>query len=274
MHAPPASPESASDVEDMSSVKRDIFGAGAAAGSTTPPEPTLFPPSSFLGDTFQGTQSTEIRCSVCGSISSRLEKFWSLSLSLASYKGTNAPSCVRRSERSARRSRSSRGKASKAEATASDAGPTPSLLDLLKETTATESLERENRYFCDKCNCKCEAERKTRLHHVPEVLVVRTCAFPQSILLLLHACIRASCVRSCEINQWRSTGACSFSYFIDPRTRRFILIEPFGLLMVENTRSRHMCSFRWMALIFPISAQRKHRRLLVGEGFHIHSRPW
>lgn len=185
----------------MSSVKRDIFGAGAAAAAaaapTSLPEPTLFPPSSFLGDTFQGTQSTEIRCSACGNVSSRLEKFWSLSLSLASYKGTNAPSCVRRSERSARRSRSSRRNASDEGDTTNnnnDTGPTPNLLDLLKETTATESLERENRYFCDKCNCKCKAERKTRLHHVPEVLVVRACAFHS--LFVLFSCVGAR-VRAC-----------------------------------------------------------------------------
>ena len=48
----------------------------------------------------------------------------------------------------------------------------PSLVDLLKEFTTTELLQQDNKYFCDTCNKKCDAAKRVRLHHLPDVLVI------------------------------------------------------------------------------------------------------
>ena len=60
-----------------------------------------------------------------------------------------------------------------AAAAGDDAASEPTLTDLLEESAATEVLDKENSYYCDKCRRKCKATRRTRLHHAPEVLVVR-----------------------------------------------------------------------------------------------------
>lgn len=155
-------------------VSRNIFATDD--GGTT--DATLFPTSTFLADTLQGAHCTEIRCNVCNNISATPQKFWSLNLSLASHKKVSAPLAIRRSARSARRSRAAGNE--------SPEGPVPDLVDLLKETTAIEHLVNDNCYFCEECNKKCEATKQTRLHHVPDVLVVGSVACGASRVLLSH----------------------------------------------------------------------------------------
>jgi hypothetical protein len=93
-----------------------------------------FPQSTFLEDLFGGSTISNVTCSVCSSVSGRVETFNCMSLEICGVK--------------------------------------PHLFDCLKAWSTPEVLTGDTAYFCDTCAAKTTAHKRTTLHKLPEAFAI------------------------------------------------------------------------------------------------------
>eukprot|EP00803_Ostreobium_quekettii_P005859 evm.model.scf_1269.3 EVM.evm.TU.scf_1269.3 scf_1269:13623-17976(+) len=61
-----------------------------------------------------------------------------------------------------------------------------SLTSCLKKYSATSVLSKEDKYFCEVCQCLQEAHRRTKIKHVPQILICHLLRFDPRLRKLMH----------------------------------------------------------------------------------------
>eukprot|EP00049_Salpingoeca_infusionum_P026828 m.28215 g.28215 ORF g.28215 m.28215 type:complete len:410 (-) comp9025_c0_seq2:180-1409(-) len=95
----------------------------------------------WVQDLFEVTLTSEIRCLVCESVTSKEELFFELSL---------------------------------------DVEPNTSITACMRKLFRMETFDGDSKYFCDTCQCKQEAERRYRIKQAPQVMVLHLKRFRYS----------------------------------------------------------------------------------------------
>ncbi|RYG54865.1 hypothetical protein EON66_06590, partial [archaeon] len=133
--------------------------APAAAGSSSmPPRASSlsleslprFPQTTFVGDTFTGSTCTTVKCSKCGTKSSRVEPFLCLSVDIEGLdKKEPAPAVAALRTRDGHQS----------------------LLSCLAKMCEPVTLQGDSAYYCERCDAKVAAVRRMQLHQLPHALL-------------------------------------------------------------------------------------------------------
>lgn len=102
---------------------------------------------SWVQTLFEGKTASETKCTGCGTVTTREEEFRDLSL---------------------------------------DVEPNSSLLHSLKQFSSTELLSGADKFDCDNCGCKQEAEKRTLIKQPPEVLICHLKRFKYNEITRRH----------------------------------------------------------------------------------------
>lgn len=108
-------------------------GRGSGGGSGSAPSPSSQTPSTWVHDIFRGTLVSETRCLSCENVSCREEVFMDLSLEIEQNS---------------------------------------SLTSCLKNFSALERLDRDDKFSCDACCRLQEAQKRLRVRRPPPVLIL------------------------------------------------------------------------------------------------------
>ncbi|KJE97465.1 ubiquitin specific peptidase 12 [Capsaspora owczarzaki ATCC 30864] len=107
--------------------------AAAAAAPTSSSAPTAKEIKTWVHDIFEGTLTNETKCLTCESVSSKDESFLDLSIDIEQHS---------------------------------------SITSCLRNFSATETLQSDQKYFCEQCCALQEAQKRMRVKKLPKVLAL------------------------------------------------------------------------------------------------------
>lgn len=152
--------------------------AAPAAKKATPPAKPRFPDCSVIGDLFQGTLESRVRCSACGAVSLTRDPFYDLSLEIPKDAQLKKIGVERGSE--ALTPQANRGFFGSISNYLGLTSPTLSLETCLHSFCTSDSLLQKDQYKCDKCKAKVDAVKILSLgdeKSLPEVLTLHVKRF-------------------------------------------------------------------------------------------------
>eukprot|EP00917_Polyrhabdina_sp_WS-2016_P025603 GHVP01055080.1.p1 GENE.GHVP01055080.1~~GHVP01055080.1.p1 ORF type:complete len:1131 (-),score=209.36 GHVP01055080.1:1112-4474(-) len=128
--------------------------------------------SNFIRDIFEGETQQTITCNICGSISSKSESFYELSINISDDQQTSSSGDQASSETNptGTSSESPVSRLRPRRYLSTQKEDRCSFLASFQNLFRKELLSGENLYFCDRCESKVTAEKKIRLSKLPPFL--------------------------------------------------------------------------------------------------------
>ncbi|KAL3139205.1 Ubiquitin carboxyl-terminal hydrolase 4 [Trebouxia sp. C0010 RCD-2024] len=164
--------------EVLEKSEKDKLGA-SQNGTSAQSDSRQMPPKTWVHELFQGMMVNEMRCMQCETVTSREEAFYDLSLEIEH--NSSVTSCLR-------------------------------------NFSATETLDAEDKFSCDTCGCLQEAQKRIKIKQLPKVLCLHLKRFKyvedlQRLRKLMYRVVFPFELKLCNTSEGCDQADCVYNLF-------------------------------------------------------------